>query len=695
MGLGVIVLAALWVRLQHGGQPWATYWMDVATEIVDARNTAELGQHPLILNMGTREPFYNYFMAGLWLLFPGKPGPWIQRLGCCLFDLTAIWLVYLAGRELSGRRLGMIAAALTALTRPLLIQSTLGMRIDTEPLAVAALILATLRVFRKPNASRFLVWGLAVAFVGFTYTGARPWQPYAVLTMLAWCLARREERVALGAWGWASVALMGAAWPLYFILQNGHGDLSAGWGPWLLIPAVPVVGMFWTRCGKAPETRRTAEWAWATLGAAWILYPLMTHPLYSSRFGGLDIFHSNSGPVREVLAQKIRDAFHLILVGGFDRPDMTVNWGPFFFPVESGICALGVLGAFAPKDRGLHLWLLGGWAVGLAPFVFSADPHSGKLIGLVVPAILLGASALDRLISLLPDLPARRAALAGFLAVWVLVAPDQAGNLLAGYQKLYYTDRQVADACRSASRDAVVYLGWQWEDLSFFYWMTQSVLNEGVGIRRLQDSNRLDLPPGQPVPKIRILFKKNSILSLQERIRRDFPKAAWSGVPLPVDLSPVFRPADGRGYLWQVEIPPGELGQDPHQLVYVHRPASTAWRRTFFNDVYGWGEGVVFYEDYVEKPWEDLPNEVGGRTGVARGTFSVERAGTYRFTLQTPNPFWAKIDGRTLFKVMPSVGEGLPVTVDRKLPAGAHPVEIRSWLRYASSLGVIQMERVK
>ena len=694
MGLGVIVLAALWVRLLNGGQPWATYWMDVASEIMDARNTAELGQHPLILNLGTREPFYNYFMAGLWLLFPGEPGPWIQRLGCCLFDLTTIWLVYLAGRELSGRRLGLIAAALTALARPLVIQSTLGMRIDTEPLAVAALILATLRVFRKPKASRFLGWGLAVALVGFTYTGARPWEPYAVLAVLAWCLARREERAALGSWAWASVALLGAAWPLFFILQNGHGTLSSGWGPWILVPAVPVVGIFWAQSRKTGDCPRTAGWAWATLGAAWILYPLMTHPLYASRFEGLDPFHSNTGPAVMLIIQKLRAAFQLILSGGFDRPDMTVNWGPFFSPVETGICALGVLGAFAPKDRGLHLWLLGGWAMGLAPFVLSADPHSGKLIGLVVPALLLGASALDRLLSLLPDLDSRRAALAGLLAVWVLMAPVQAKNLLVDYQKLYYTDRQVADACRSASRDAVVYLGWQWEDLSFFYWTTQSVLNEGVGVRRLLDSNRLELPPGQPVPEIKILFGENSILPIQARIRRDFPNATWTEVPLPADLSPTFRPTHGRAYLWQVEIPPGQLGQDPGRLVYLHRPNSTAWRRTFFNDVYGWGEGVVFYEDYVASPWDDLPMEMGGRMGVARGAFTVEQPGTYRLTLQTPNPTWAKLDGQTLFKVLPHAGGANLLRAERNLSAGTHPVEIRSWLRYATSLSEIRMEKV-
>src|SRR5271170_4997494 len=124
-----ILAVAAYLRLYHYWEPVPTYWDDFAQEIIAPRNILDFHANHWVFDLGRREPFFSYFAAALWWFLPAAKGLMIQRLACVILNLLAIWVLYLVGKELSGRRAGVLLAALGAINLDLLLKCLVGMRI--------------------------------------------------------------------------------------------------------------------------------------------------------------------------------------------------------------------------------------------------------------------------------------------------------------------------------------------------------------------------------------------------------------------------------------------------------------------------------------------------------------------------------------------------------------------------------------
>ena len=169
--------AALW------SHPCPTYWSDFAGEIIDARNVLDLGRHHLLFDPGRREPLFTYACALVWIVLPGAKALLVQRLTSTLFGLMTLWLLYLSGKELSGRRAGAAAALLGAVNLGLAASVIDGIRPVTYPPAVLFLLLCTLRANAKPDVRHSMRWGFALALGVFTYKAFWAFVPAAVLSV--------------------------------------------------------------------------------------------------------------------------------------------------------------------------------------------------------------------------------------------------------------------------------------------------------------------------------------------------------------------------------------------------------------------------------------------------------------------------------------------------------------------------------
>jgi len=131
----------------------------------------------------------------------------VGRLLSALFDLGTVCLVYRLGRKLYGHRVGLLAAALVALT-VLHLQLAHFYTVDTL-LAFFVVLTISLGVdlVRRPRIGRGLLVGVSAGMALATKVSAAPLLMSLALAWFFGTLALRREgkRGGLGLWGWAAL----------------------------------------------------------------------------------------------------------------------------------------------------------------------------------------------------------------------------------------------------------------------------------------------------------------------------------------------------------------------------------------------------------------------------------------------------------------------------------------------------------
>lgn len=132
------------------------------------------GARPVFLDRNSgREPLQFYLTALAVAL--GLPyGFLAEKTVMALVSLFAVPLVYLAGREVGGRWLGLAAAALLA-SAPWHVQvARAAMRIGFAPLFVALVLFLLIRALRRGRRNDWLALGLGLGAGMYGYTAFRP-----------------------------------------------------------------------------------------------------------------------------------------------------------------------------------------------------------------------------------------------------------------------------------------------------------------------------------------------------------------------------------------------------------------------------------------------------------------------------------------------------------------------------------------
>jgi hypothetical protein len=704
---GILAGAAV-ICLKDPENPPGFYWDDWANNVVLTRHILDRGIHRIMFYFGGREPFYPYWLTGFRLLLPEAPGYVAQRFASCGVVLLTVWVLYLAGKEWGTRRAGILAAALGAVAKPILLLNIAGLRAGTLPLGAAVAVLFTMRVMRKPDLPHFLQWGAGIAFGVYTYSAYRPFMMFVPLLLLAWLLARREERGQ-------PLALAVAAGPPVFLGALFAGLFSAthpaflAWGTFWqkhLANGPLMAGLFavWVAAAIAAQRRglrtgrgaRLAAWALGTGLACLIVYPISQHLEFNQRLPDVSVFTKEriEGGLPAYLWRKAVLVVTSLFWYATDRNDMMVSYEAFFDVLSMGAYALGIAWFLARSDaRKAVLMAMAG--LGTVVLALSIDTASTKIVASVPPLCLLAAGAGERLFaSTVPGSLLRR-------ALGVLLS---AGLLAAGiveYRKFneHYVQNvspevAVARQIRKDQGTHRVYMGLSGH---FVGPNTQYVLNEGRRFYYLKNTNWIPVAPGQ-VPQDVVVLLDTENREVEARLRREFPRAEWSPVVINRHTGGIL--VEPR-IMHRVLIRGADIPADESRILY-RKEKTGAWVRRYHSGLFGWGVGGVLRENLLDDPTQ-APNEEAldperyegyfypGMT-VTRGRIQVAGDGVYEWMITPTNPIFVQVDGRTLLKMRTVAGSTLVRRM--RLKAGWHDVAIRTWLQSPSSVSVILFRRM-
>ncbi|HVM32601.1 MAG TPA: hypothetical protein VMU88_05660, partial [bacterium] len=429
-----IFAAAIFMRFQHIGEAPGAYWDDPAVCIIDPQGILNFHEYVMLFPLGQREPFFSYFLAGLWSLDPHAHAILIQRLGGAILDLAAVVVFYFAGKEAGGVVTGLVAEAAAAFSKPLLIENLIGMTAVTVPLAVGLLLLTTIRLFKKQDWARFLQWALALGFAPYNYTPVRTWLPFIVTVVFLWIwFFKLKERPK--AWpeyilGWGLLLV----WNVLFLKVNNFlPENLLSFAPSGKIGAAAALLALFGFCAfgvaRQKELARKSLLPLFFAGvalAAGIIYPLAAQPDIAVHTSGLSIFHNQEtrtfhyeNTLPAILIKKTMSSLISLFYGGQDRGDLNLPWDAFYEFHFAPLFMIG-LAAFLNRPTWLKLFLLAASFVGISAHVLSIDPHSAKLVAAVAPMAILSGLGLQEFLAELFRRKARlRPWVAGFFVLYL------------------------------------------------------------------------------------------------------------------------------------------------------------------------------------------------------------------------------------------------------------------------------------
>ena len=175
-----------------------------------------------------QEPLYIYLSAGMMWLMGGNQDILPLRLTSALIGTATIGVAYLLGREMFGRRVGLVTAALLALSFWQVMLSRDGYRLITQPPLEGLTILLLWRAHRKNSSRYYAAAGVALGGCIYTYLGARLFPGVLVLFAVwgllthGWPAARMRRQLALFVITAATVAA-----PLLLYFATHPGTFSA------------------------------------------------------------------------------------------------------------------------------------------------------------------------------------------------------------------------------------------------------------------------------------------------------------------------------------------------------------------------------------------------------------------------------------------------------------------------------------
>ncbi len=695
--LAVIMAGAAYLCLYRMDRPPGSYWDDWANNLVLVRLIIDTGLRGVMLPFGGREGFYPYLLTGFRLIFPDMDRVMVHRLTSCAVDLVTVWVLYRAGREAVSRRAGLVAAAVGAASKPILILYLAGMRACSTALAVSLLIWTVLRVLKKPTPGRFLVWGLAMAFGLHTYSVFRPFMMFVPIILLGWAIVRKEDRRDPAAWGAAfgsSLLLLAIFGDMFGSIHPAFEAFALAWKKWvdhgwlfLLFYLLTTALAVWAyiRAGKGRGAyHRLAGWALGLGFACLLSYPISRTLHFNARLGVLSVFRM-SPEIHEqglsFLLQKLGNAFQNLFWYANERADLIVSFEPYYDMFTQGVVLLGVAWALSRPD--FRKWLLlamGG--LGVIVLVLSIDPTTLKIVASVPPLAILAACAVDRLWVTAPVMPWGRMVFSAFLigfAYWGGTIQFQ--KLHNNWAEVKAPNTVVAGLIKESAPEHRVYLA---SSDSFFGLTAQYALNYKERFYFLKDRNAIAIRPGEKPEDVVVLVAERDEAQMK-RLKEQYPNAEWTRYlmnynPGQPDVAPL--------YLWRVRVAGDQLPRTSGSEIFVMEDPGP-WTRRLYTGLYGWSLGGILRERRTETFSEPVPvNEMDRElfeeylfpsVAVVSGVVRLEKPGDYEWSVNPVNPCWVTLDKHTLVKTRKNTGES--VIRRLSLDAGTYRLEARVLLQ--------------
>jgi len=501
--LVTIFAIAAFMRLYHFNEfPFGTYY-DEADNGLSARRILEQADYRPVYVESTHLPaHYLYLIAGAFRVFGVSTQS--MRLASVAVGLVTVAAAYLTGRELFGRRIGLVAAFLLAVSRWDINWSRIAMHGVTTPMFELLSIGLLLRALRCGRLTDFVLAGLSVGIGLCFYVPFRVFPAVIILFLIHQALAQKGFLRR----SWRGLAIMSIA---------------------ALIAVSPVV----------QSALRNPETFWE-------------RTLWVSVFTG-------KSPADGLRAAAASTAKHLTMFNylGDANPRHNLPGEPMLDPLSGALMVLGL---------GLCLWrirqprsllLIAWWGVMLLGGIFSRSeeaPHSLRAIGSLPAAFLFAVVPLDGLICEWTRMFARRYAVYRALLLFVLLG----GIGYANFQT--YFERQATNAAtwsafstgETITAQLMVELG---DSVEYYIpWDYQTSLTipfiAGDQVKYQLLDNSGELPLRQPVSK--------DVVFLMDDQRRDVYRDARSYYPQ-ATLRKWGPPDGGPVVLYMVRVTPQDV----------------------------------------------------------------------------------------------------------------------------------------
>ena len=693
----ILFLAILGVsikmRFSHLQDPYPLYWDDMAVSALDSKNIVDLKEYHMLFALGDRQPFYQYFMALIYVIFPNQTSIWVQNFTWSTLDIFGVWLSYLVGKEYSGRWAGLALMAWVAASKPDLIACFSDFPgVMVVPFTALAILL-TLRMFNKPNRSHFIQWGAGVAFGAYCYTATRPYLWALVIIGLVWSRLDPKERMS-GRAGRVLVYVTGTYWTYLFFWRNNYipdgSLLSIGANPILLIiVSLFILWNFFELQGRLATGVPGKRIVGVTVGiffAVILMLPIISINGYAEHASHLSIFkdiHGGKTEAFHTIREQLWNTLRTLFWSGQDRADLSLG-NEAFWGYHSVPWILWGWTAFLARPKWNGWWILFCGLVALSPHVLSVDPQSAKLLGIVIPSLLFGAAALHMVLDNL-----WRFRLGKVLAAILLTATVSVWMLQARVMDYRFFTKLASSRTNdglvhmSLRKDAPHYWCFLHPSGEFFSFPSQCVLEDGFGwdIYALMDGcGEIGLDETEPPPDVAVYVSPVQKKAI-DRLRLEYPTARWE-LTRQAFQNPNGPPAFYRVYIPAASLPVVAPDVPERKWIYIRRYPVGTWRRQVFAHRMGMNRGIIVWEDHVQDPAAPFNPSVA----TAQHTLRLDKVwtapvnGKYDFQSTTANYLDLEIDGKRFISIRPR--SSVKVEGSIELMAGEHHVTLRTLYQY-------------
>jgi hypothetical protein len=639
MGLAFVAAAAL--RLYQMDVPHGGWWSDQTVSTGYGWDAFIKHQWPLMTSdSGCRPGFPTWVEIAVLSLFPDLSAPAMLRVTGTVLDGFSLGIFYLLGKELGGRRTGVIMAAMAAVSREMILKLFWGFDLSSYVFVAGLALLVFFRLIHKPSYWRFIQWGAATAFGLYCYNGYRAWIPFLFAVVPFWILSHPQER-KWGLWGYLLALVPPVVWLAWFF-RAGHiippdsylGSVQSNWLFWTLAGLAALCAMrILAGLKKAGSGHLLLGWALGLSVAAVIFRPLSLHPIFAGRAHSvLDIKPLlNPSTFIQFCSDKLADLYQVVLLDG--RMDY---FGPIhetFFSLHALVLIFLGLAFFLAKPSKDKMWLALFVVPAVAPYALTGTTHTGRLMGAVPVFYLLAALALDR-----------------YWAIFSIKAGNWVARLLgltllgafwawSGWANFHsvWTWSNIKEAAAFMYDEATIETKNGRVYLARFERTTYGDMDQLVDRRPiywLWPSNAIYLSPGQKTPDVIVLCLTGDEKN-EQLLRKEFPKAIWA---FATDRPSAFSRTR---YLWRVRIPADQITSNPKKLLFTREIPPEGWTRKYYSISSGIARGIVFFEDAVADlrapfPAKEAPWIAGAALSCRfERAFTVEKPGPYEFTVKT------------------------------------------------------------
>ncbi|HTA77728.1 MAG TPA: hypothetical protein VK791_11255 [bacterium] len=681
----VVILLAVFAAggflcLFHIDKPSGGYTLDCAFFIRTARQLKDVSNYgPAYIFETGLLPLWPYTADFIWHLMPSSTGLVIQRLTNTFFDFGIIFFMYLAGKEIAGRRLGLLAAALTAISKPLIEKVVSGYPSNVLAFGIAIALWLTIRLNRKKNIYDFLIWGAGVAFLAYTTAPFEPFVPFFIFIGLGfvWWNNRAEMKIKdAPVWVWLSLALF----LVYFLCCNNAFPNGAAILKQIKSSSLILLGVIlgasafvFSRRNKDDKKNLWIKWFLGSWLATILSYIEIANDYMLGRVQEHSLMPGAGFLSPAYLSscfQRLPSMLQWLFWTANDKSDMALAGDPFFCYPELICIGLGLVFCVAKPNAKKTLLVLTA-LLGVLPILITSQTHSGFLVGCVAPFLLISAVGINDLFEVVSGAFSKIRFLNVFLSFLFIVFWGWSAQVVFSRVYTQWSEKRIAvieDAARDSAKGYRVYVTLEFPPEYY----------EGPEIYSAYPINQIDLSNDEKVPDVVVYVdvRKPEVIN---NLKKYFPQAQWSGVNDPYDAS--------HPMVMRCEIQAHDLLQKKQKLFVVSRLSGPFWKRTFFTpraylnlSLADWEDGVVD----IHKPVPAAANVIyNGQTVELEGTVQMKRDGLYEIDCQTGNRSKVFIDNQEIFDLtFPVIGSYVAQPVDRKikldLKAGDHKIKVIS-----------------